>query len=210
MIALREDDLGMGEQIMVKNPPTHQEAVNLLELDSTEALEKIMDEYGDDVKRFIYTYVKNTADTDDITQETFLTVYNKLHTFQHKSSLRTWIFSIAVNKSKDHLRSFHNRHDNLFQKIKSYITESHDNNTPERQVISNSENSELIDYILKLPIKYREVIILYYFNDFSIREISHSLNQKESSIKTRLNRARAKLAEILENEESGITRGEHR
>ncbi len=157
---------------MVEEPPSHQDSVDLLEMDSTEALEKIMDEYGDDVKRFVYTYVKNQADTDDITQETFITVYKKLHTFQHKSSLRTWIFSIAVNKSKDYLRSFHTRHDNF---------------------------SELMDYIMKLSIKYREVLILYYFNDFSIKEIAHSLNQKESSIKTRLNRSRSKLAQVIED-----------
>lgn len=189
----------MGEQVMVEEPPSHQDTVDLLGMDSTEALEKIMDEYGDDVKRFVYTYVKNQADTDDITQETFITVYKKLHTFQHKSSLRTWIFSIAVNKSKDYLRSFHTRHDNLFQKIKSYITESSDNETPEKQVLTQSESSELMDYIMKLPIKYREVLILYYFNDFTIKEIAHSLNQKESSIKTRLNRSRSKLAQVIED-----------
>ncbi|WP_237458283.1 sigma-70 family RNA polymerase sigma factor [Pontibacillus yanchengensis] len=189
----------MGEQIMVKKHPSHQEeAVNVLEMDSTEALEKIMDEYGDDVKRFIYTYVKNQADTDDITQETFLTVYKKLHTFQHKSSLRTWIFSIAINKSKDYLRSFHTRHDNLFQKMITYLTESQDNETPEKQIVDESESHEFMTFILQLPIKYREVLILYYFNDFSIKEISHSLNQKESSVKTRLNRARTRLANILE------------
>lgn len=193
---------------MLKHPPSHQDSVHLLEMDSTEALEVIMDEYGDDVKRFVYTYVKNTADTDDITQETFLTVYKKLHTFQHKSSLRTWIFSIAVNKSKDYLRSFHSRQENLFQKIISYVTESHDSNTPEKHVLSQSESNELIHYILKLPIKYREVLILYYFNDFSIREISHSLNQKESSIKTRLNRARTKLAELLETKDASLIRSE--
>ncbi|MCD5322390.1 MULTISPECIES: sigma-70 family RNA polymerase sigma factor [Pontibacillus] len=188
----------MGEKAAMEKPPSRQnDSLNLLEMDSTEALEKIMDEYGDDVKRFVYTYVKNSADTDDITQETFLTVYKKLHTFQSKSSLRTWIFSIAINKSKDYLRSFHTRHDNLFQKIKSFITETQDDLTPETLVMRDDESSELINQILKLPLKYREVLILYYFNEFSIREISQSLNQKESSVKTRLNRARKKLAELL-------------
>src|SRR5690625_7477862 len=76
-----------------------------------------MNSYGNEIKRLIYTYVKNEADTDDIAQEVFVTVYKKLHTFQKQSSLKSWLYSIAINKSKDYLRSWQVRNRNLMKRI---------------------------------------------------------------------------------------------
>src|SRR5690606_37960300 len=140
----------------------------LLKIERTESLEIIMDMYGDEVKRFIYTYVKNQADTDDIIQEVFVTIYNKLDTFKGNSSLKSWIYSIAINKCKDYLRSWKVRN----QKLKERLTYSRldsgvNEESPETYTIQQSESNELLNFVLNLPVKYREVIILFYFEDMT-------------------------------------------
>ena len=72
--------------------------------------EDIMTEHGTDVKRFIFTYVKDWDVASDLTQDVFIKVYNGLHQFENRSSIKTWIFSIAANRSKDYLKSWHYKH----------------------------------------------------------------------------------------------------
>lgn len=173
----------------------HEE--NILQLETMEALEVLMDTYGDEIKRLIYTYVKNDADTDDITQEVFVTIYEKLHTFQGKSTLRSWMYSIAINKSKDYLRSWNKRN----QRIKEKLTLSAKNNNHveflEDRLIEQDEKQRLLANIMDLPLKYREVLILFYFKDFSTVEISSIIGVTEAAIRTRLKRGRDKLKQKL-------------
>ena len=176
------------------------EDLDLLQMERTRALEYIMDSYGDEIKRFIYTYVKNNADTDDITQEVFVTVFQKLDTFQGKSTLKSWIYSIAANKCKDHLRSWTYRNRKLKEKmIQSKELSEQKNTTPELFSIQQSDSNEMISQILKLPVHYREVIILFYFKEMSTKEIAEVLNIFEGTVRTRLNRAREKLKRMMEH-----------
>jgi len=176
------------------------EDLDLLQMERTRALEYIMDSYGDEIKRFIYTYVKNNADTDDITQEVFVTVFQKLDTFQGKSTLKSWIYSIAANKCKDHLRSWTYRNRKLREKmIQSKELSEQKNTTPELFSIQQSDSNEMISQILKLPVHYREVIILFYFKEMSTKEIAEVLNIFEGTVRTRLNRAREKLKRMMEH-----------
>lgn len=74
-----------------------KELLETMELNPTETLESIMNEYGSEIKRMVYSYIKNQSDADDVTQEVFVTVYRKLNTFQGKSTLRSWVYAIAIN-----------------------------------------------------------------------------------------------------------------
>ncbi|MFE7064729.1 sigma-70 family RNA polymerase sigma factor [Sutcliffiella sp. NPDC057660] len=160
-------------------------------------LEFVMDQYGEEIKRLIYSYVKDHSIIDDITQDTFLNFYNQLHTFQYKSEIKTWLFRIAINKCKDYLRS---------TKYKTHLILDYFNNKnePEQHAIQKQRNNALIYEVMRLPIKYREIIILFYYKDLSISEISSLIDLNENTIKTRLNRARQKLKEKL-NEEGDDT-----
>ncbi len=167
-----------------------------------------MEAYGDEIKRLVYTYVKNTADTDDITQEVFVTIYQKLNTFQGKSSLKSWIYAIAINKSKDYLRSWQARNKRLRERL---AQSSHEivrqEATPEEKSVQKDHASELLATVMDLPVKYREVIILFYFKELSIKEISSVLKLNEATVRTRLNRGRAKLKECLSPERGGASHG---
>lgn len=172
-----------------------------MNLDREHAIEVIMNLYGNEIKRYVFTFMKNHADTDDVTQEVFVTVYQKLHTFQGRSSLKSWIYSIATNKCKDHLRSWQVRNRNLKEKLKRNLSKNQENILSlEDKVVKNSESKELLQQILQLPIKYREVIILYYFYDFSTVEMSKILQTKDATIRTRLRRGRDQLRSMLRSE----------
>ncbi|MBP1949276.1 sigma-70 family RNA polymerase sigma factor [Virgibacillus litoralis] len=189
------------------HPPYKEDDQDIIQMNPAEAIAEIMDLYGDEIKRLIYTYVKNNADTDDVTQEVFMTIYQKLSTFQGKSTLKSWVYSIAINKSKDHLRSWRSRNKRLKEKLSQsarFLEKSDE--TPEEYMIRENESSDLLDKVMKLPINYREVIILYYFKELSAKEISYALNMKEVSVRTRLNRGREKLKQVL-SLERGVNHG---
>ncbi|MFD2043610.1 sigma-70 family RNA polymerase sigma factor [Ornithinibacillus salinisoli] len=187
--------------------PTYDED-DILQQDQTRAIEMIMDTYGDEIKRLVYTYMKNSADTDDVTQEVFVTIYQKLTTFQGKSSLKSWIYSIAINKCKDYLRSWHSRNKRLKEKL-TQSAQASDNNseTPEDFYMKQNESNQLLNQVMGLPIKYREVITLFYFKELSTKEIGHVLGMKEATVRTRLARGRDKLKECLSLERGGENHG---
>lgn len=163
---------------------------------STEKIEIIMEEYGDEIKRLIYTYMKNEADTDDVTQEVFITIYQKLDTYKGESSFKSWLYSIAINKCKDHLRSWKFRTEKLIQKmIETNRTTGFDREkeNPLNHVVKQNESEELLNHLMNLPIKYREILILYYFKELSTKEIAYTLDVKEGTIRTRLIRGRDRL-----------------
>ncbi len=160
-----------------------------------EAIERLMTQYGEEIKRLVYTYTKNWAQADDLTQDVFVQIYLKLDQFSGRSSIRTWIYSIAINKCRDFKRSWHFRNIQLYEKVLSFTRT--DSKTPEFEVVQKDDKTYLMEQVLALPIKYREVILLFYYKDFSIEEISLVTGLNQGTIKTRLKRAREKLHNVL-------------
>ncbi len=168
---------------------------NQYEQSKDELLEFLMNEYGQSITRLAFTYIKEQQLAEDIAQEAFIKCYQKLDEFRHESSYKTWIYSITVNLCKDKLRnwSFRNLIFSDFLSTRTKTTE-----TPESRLL-DFENSRIIsEQIVSLPIKYREVIILYYYEEFTYNEIANLLNMKLSTIKSRLHRARLLLKRRLE------------
>jgi RNA polymerase sigma-70 factor, ECF subfamily len=160
-------------------------------LSREDAFIQLMDIYGEEIKRLIFTFVKNWPQAEDLTQDVFVTLYTKLETFRGESNIRSWIYSIAINKTKDYLKSWHYRKIQVTDKLKG--ESSSEKNAVEFHVISNTEDRILYESVLHLPLKYREVILLHYYKEFSIRETSEFLSLKEATVKTRLSRARKLL-----------------
>jgi RNA polymerase sigma-70 factor, ECF subfamily len=148
---------------------------------------KIVLAYVNDIRKIVFSYVKNHHAMEDITQEVFLSAYNNLDHFRGDSSVKNWLIKIAVNKSKDYLRSWQYRR---VQVTNWLAKEELDKNDVELKVISNFRDKELANIIMELPVKYREVIILYYYQDLDTNEISSLLNLSVNTVKTRLIRGR--------------------
>jgi RNA polymerase sigma factor (sigma-70 family) len=158
--------------------------------------EKIMDDYGDRLTKLSYNYTKDWNLAEDIVQDVFITCYKKYENINKIVSFKAWIFRITINKCKDVLKS------SIFRRVVSnsnllkFTTSSE--LSPEMAILKSSEEEFLSTCVLVLPIKYREVITLYYYEELSIEEISEILKINRNTIKTRLNRARMKLKELLE------------
>ncbi|WLR46483.1 sigma-70 family RNA polymerase sigma factor [Halobacillus litoralis] len=157
-----------------------------------EVMNYIIDEYGEEIKRLIFTYVKDYASTDDMFQEFLIKVYKKISSFKREAKLRSWLYRIAINTCKDYLRSPINRllalNDTLF---------SEKEKSAEEMVILKENNVRLAEVVLSLPIKYREILVLRFYQSFSIQQISEALNMKESTVKTRISRGKSKLRQKL-------------
>nr|WP_256942576.1 sigma-70 family RNA polymerase sigma factor [Bacillus sp. OV166] len=170
--------------------------VNLYPENKDMWFEKIMDEYGDRLTKLSYNYTKDWNLAEDIVQDVFITCYKEYENIDKIVSFKAWIFRITINKCKDLLKSSIFKrvvtNSNLLTLIKSSEL------SPEMAIMKSGEEEFLSTCVLELPIKYREVITLYYYEELSIEEISEILKINRNTIKTRLNRARMKLKALLE------------
>jgi RNA polymerase sigma-70 factor (ECF subfamily) len=154
-------------------------------------ISELIKEYGDSILRMCYIYLKDYHLAEDVVQETFLQVYNNYDNFRQQSSVKTWITRIAVNLCKNQMRTrwFSVKKEEEFP-ILSY-TEDYDG------VI---DREQLLTAIGNLRPKYREAVLLFYYQELSIKEIAGLLNKKESTVKVRLKRAREQLKQELKED----------
>ncbi|XCP86548.1 sigma-70 family RNA polymerase sigma factor [Roseburia hominis] len=159
--------------------------------DKKKMITEFVTEYGDSVLRMCYLYLKDYQLAEDVTQETFFQVYKKYDSFMQKSSVKTWIMRIAINLCKNQMRTswFKIRKVDEFPEL-SY---SEDYN-------GAIDRERLLMGIGNLRPKYKEVILLYYYQELSVAEIAKVLGQKESTVRVRLKRAREQLKEELKED----------
>jgi len=164
-------------------------------LEREEIIDQLMQEYSDDILHLVYTYVKNRTTAEDLTQEVFLKCYEKLNQFNQQATLKTWVYRIASNHCKDYLRSWHYRKITLSDKILDYIPSK--SKQVEEEIIANSEENILTNAVMNLPLKYREVVFLHYYEELSLAEISKITTVNINTIKTRLKRAKELLKDKM-------------
>ncbi|UFJ43303.1 sigma-70 family RNA polymerase sigma factor [Brevibacillus humidisoli] len=159
-----------------------------------------MREYGTRVLRLVYLFVKDRSIAEDITQDVFVKVYRHLPEFRHESSIHTWIYRIAVNECKGYLRSWD------FRKIvPTSKIQQESGTTVEAEALGNLDRADVTRVVMSLPYRHRQVIVLYYYSELSIAEVSAVLGLSEGTIRTRLHRARQKVKELLIEEGLGWT-----
>jgi len=167
------------------------------EFDREILLKSWMGQYGTDVINFAYSYVHNYHQAQDIAQDVFLRAFQNAESFRGDSSIKTWLLSITANRCRDHLRSWSLRNESFTMDEQSPRPAS--DNT-EQTVVDSLARDAVWQIVLGLPIKYREVVVLYYFRDLSTREIGQALGATEEAIRTRLHRARGLLKERMEDD----------
>lgn len=145
--------------------------------------QQVLEQYGDNILRLAYSYVRNLADAQDVLQETLLQVMRSHPTFENEQHKKGWLFRVAISKAQNHLRQA-SRHA-----------------TDELNENLIAENKEDLSYVwtavASLPDKYRVVIHLFYYEGFSTAEISEITNQKDSTVRSILFRGRQLLKEQL-------------
>ena len=143
--------------------------------------------YKNTVYSVIFSYVQNAEDTADLLQEVFLKLYSTDTNFTDDEHRKAWLIRVSVNMCKNHLRAIKNRKNVVLEEDIPYYDQTSDN--------------ELLGVILELPEKYRIPIHLFYYEDYSIKDIATVLDLPESTVKIHLKRGREKLSKILKKEE---------
>lgn len=167
--------------------------------DKKAILQDLMKAYGKDVWNYAFSMTRKWDQADDITQEVFIKVFRNLHTFRCESSVKTWLLAITRNMTMDYRRSAFLRKVTLVDLFAP--AEKHPSS--EQEAIDKWTVNEMWNLVLKLPVKYREVLILYAHYQLSIKEIANVLNVSEGTVKSRMHQARKKISKAKENRANG-------
>ena len=167
---------------------------NLSENTAAYDIENLIRQYGNDVLRTAYMYVKDSHTAEDIFQEVFIKVNQKLSTFEGNSSIKTWIIRITINTCKDYLKSAWNRR---VIPMMEYQEDQIISDTDFDSVESQDTNDIIKAAVLSLPAKYKDVVLCVYYNEMTIAEAAIVLRVAEGTVKSRLSRARQKLKSAL-------------
>lgn len=159
-------------------------------LDDRDAFGKLVEAFQTDIRRFFINLTGDVCLSDDLAQETFIKAYLSLGSFKGLSSFRTWIYRIAYNEFYDWTRK---------RKEDRYCDESPAETPCESSENYNGIKIDVENAILKLSPAERTVVILFFMEDKTIREISRITAMPEGTVKSHLSRAKTRLAGLLEN-----------
>lgn len=145
--------------------------------------------YMDTVFRLAFSWLKSPADADDVTQNVLLSLYRTDYPFESDEHVRSWLMKVTVNECRKVWRRPFRSHENI-------------DDYAETLAFEDPSYRDLFEAIMQLDRDKRTVIVLYYIEGYSIKEIAEILDVPAATIGTRLARARAKLAQYLKEEES--------
>jgi len=153
------------------------------------AFVRLVETYQTSLRRMCYAILRDEEQAQDAVQETFLKAYTTMEAFRGECGEKTWLMRIAINTCRDYRRSgwfrYHDRRVSL-------------DSLPLSAQAAGEEQAELMLSIMNLPQPFKEVILLHYYQRMTTREIAQALHVSQTTVASRLNRARAKLRALLE------------
>jgi RNA polymerase sigma-70 factor (ECF subfamily) len=157
----------------------------------------LVERYKDAVQNLAYRLLGNITEAEDVMQETFVRAYTQLITYKPAHKFSTWLLSIASHLAIDQLRR--RRFLALPLEDVPFLEWIIDMGiSPEQSALQGEQQDEIQSYLQRLPSKYRAVIVLRYWHDFSYEEIAQTLNLTPTLVKARLHRARELLARYMQ------------
>lgn len=151
-------------------------------------VQKLIEQYQNNLYAAAFNICQNQMDAEDVVQETFVQYYVTKKEFENEQHIRAWLLRIAINKAKNCCRTFWKKNKCT---LEDYM---------ETLPFPDSQSRSLFEEVMKLPDKYRIVIHLFYYEDYTVREIAEILKLSESNVKVRLSRGRTLLRETLKEE----------
>jgi len=162
-----------------------------------QAFELLVKQYEQLVFYIVNKLVKEKSDTEDISQEVFIKVYEHLGNFAFKSRLSTWIASIAYRTALNHIRD--SKKDRITHPEEDIANFYFTTETPERLSEQKDINAYINRLIDEMPIQYKSVLTLYHMNELSYLEIEQITGMPEGTVKNYLFRARKLLKDKLKS-----------
>lgn len=173
------------------------ELIRGLENGEDDAIDTVVNLYADRLLRLALAITGDPQLAEEVVWDTFFTVCRKINTFRQEASFETWLFRIAVNLSKNKVRGGWFKRVVAWDDKKVRLIASGEQ-SPEHLAIAREEERAISECLRLLPAMYKDVLVLYYLESFSVKEIAGILSEPEGTVKSKLSRGRAKLKEILE------------
>ena len=150
------------------------------------SLQQAMQQHALSVFRAAFYICKNQQDAEDVCQETFLAYYGSGRDFESAEHLRAWLLRTAINKARNVCRSFWRRSRDSLDEL------------PETAAPEAREDGALLRAVLALPVRCRTAVHLFYYEEYSVKEIAELLRVSENTVKSQLHRGRALLKAALQ------------
>lgn len=171
--------------------------VRRLKTGDIEAYHQLIEYYGEKLLRLAYIIIADYQLAEDILQESYINIYRNIHSFSEKSTLLTWVTRITINNAKQALKKKRRK---TWVPFYDGIKENSEPHSITYEIIKNEEITKLREILMDLPLKYREALYLYYYEEMKVKEIATILDIGESGVKSRLQRGRNMLGERLRKE----------
>ncbi len=174
------------------------------------AFRRLVERHSEELYRFVARFVRSTAVAEDVVQETFVQVFQSAAAFDPAKRFRPWLFTIAANKARDHLRSRVRRREvPLATKASgddasevSYLDFLADDLEGPGSAMEEAESRQRVRAIVsRMPDNLREVLVLGYYQRFAYKEIAEMLSIPLGTVKSRLHAAVSYFAEAYRREE---------
>ncbi len=149
------------------------------------SVEEAFRQYGDRVFSAAFSICRNREDADDVVQDTFLKYHTRKTDYIDEAHLKAWLLRVAINRARDILGAFWRRNRVSWE---DYMDELE---------FAEPEDRSLFEAVMRLPEKYRIVIHLHYYEEYSIEEISDALHSTPGTVKSQLSRGRKLLKSML-------------
>lgn len=156
------------------------------------SFEQVVQKYAPNVYRACYVRLQGTVDVDDCVQNAFVTLYRKAPDFKDEDHLKAWLLRVAINECKKIVRD------------RSRLISLDLVADPHLFASDHTHADDLRDAtwaLMRLPVKYREALYLYYIEQYKVDEIAEILGTKSGTVKSLLHRGRIKLRESYGGDE---------
>ena len=157
----------------------------MLNIQTEQRYNEIVENYSDMIFRIAYQYLFNKYDAEDIVQEVFEKLLTKRVIFKDEEHIKSWLIRVTINQCLDYKKS---------------LTKKSTVPIENMEIPFEQKEGEILEELQLLKEDERNVLYLYYYEGYKIKEIAKILKQKQNTINSKLTRARKKLKEIMEVE----------
>ena len=182
---------------------TDEQLIAEFQKEKVEAFNEIVHRYKDKLINFLFRYTGSREEAEDLAQDTFLKLYKSKHLYKEIAKFSTWFYTIAINIAKTNLRKKKNYSSISISDFdpdgeKDFDLKA-DVLSPEETAQAGIENEFIQQAINSLDDKFKEVIILRDIQDMDYEEIAEIMKLPLGTVKSRINRGREKLKELLQD-----------
>ena len=156
----------------------------MLAINTEEEYTRIVELFSDMIYRIAYQNLFHISDAQDVVQDVFLKLLkHKEPCFQDDEHLKSWLIRVTINQCLDYKKSFFRRN--------TVPMESFD-------IPCEPEEHKIMEELYQLPADYRNILYLYYYEEYTIKEIAEILGRKQNTVNSKLTRGRKRLKKLME------------